>query len=79
MKDWKQAERRIASIRGGVRVPVSGRQRGDAPDILHPRLSVEVKPRSKLPAWIEEGMRRAESSRRSQRYCASERKERAHD
>jgi hypothetical protein len=61
VKDWKQAERRIASIPGGVRVPVPGRQRGDAPDVLHPRLSVEVKSRSKLPAWIEEGMRRAES------------------
>ncbi len=30
MKDWKQAERRVASILGGVRVPVSGRRRGDA-------------------------------------------------
>ena len=62
MRDWKQAERRIASILGGVRFPVSGRRRGDAPDVLHPRLSVEVKSRSKLPAWIEEGMRQAESS-----------------
>ncbi len=61
MKDWKQAERRIASILGGVRVPVPGRRRGDAPDILHPRLSVEVKLRSKLSAWIEEGMRQSES------------------
>lgn len=62
MKDWKQAERRIASMLGGERIPVSGRQRGYAPDILHPRLSVEVKSRSKLPDWIEEGMRQAESS-----------------
>jgi hypothetical protein len=62
VRDWKQAERRIASILGGVQVPVPGRRRGDAPDVLHPRLSVEVKSRSKLPAWIEEGMRQAESS-----------------
>ncbi len=62
MRDWKACERRVAAILGGRRVPVSGRQRGDAPDILHPRLSVEVKSRSKLPAWIEEGMRQAESS-----------------
>ncbi len=62
MRDWKSCERRVAAILGGRRVPVSGRQRGDAPDILHPRLSVEVKSRSKLPAWIEEGMRQAEIS-----------------
>src|SRR5690606_6113413 len=39
----KQAERSIASRLGGTRVPVTGRQRGDAPDIEHPTLSIEVK------------------------------------
>ena len=40
---WKQAERSIAESLGGVRVPVTGRHRGDAPDIEHPSLSIEVK------------------------------------
>ena len=62
MRDWKQAERRIAAILGGERVPVSGRGRGCAPDIEHPTLSVEVKTRSKLPGWIEDAMRQAEAA-----------------
>jgi hypothetical protein len=49
MKDWKTAERRIAKELGGTRVPVTGRGRGDVPDIEHPALSVEVKSRRRLP------------------------------
>lgn len=30
---WKRSERRIADILGGQRVPVSGRGRGDQPDV----------------------------------------------
>ncbi len=62
MKDWKQAERRIAAMLGGERVPVSGRGRGFAPDIEHPALAVEVKTRASLPAWIEDAMRQAEAA-----------------
>lgn len=40
---WKHAELEIAALLGGERVPVTGRQRGDAPDIDHPTLSIEVK------------------------------------
>jgi len=46
VRDWKQAERRIAAILGGRRIPVSGRGRGDNPDIERPSLSVEVKARA---------------------------------
>jgi hypothetical protein len=49
---WKAAERRIAAILGGRRVPVSGRSRGDAPDIQHDWLSVECKNRATLPRWM---------------------------
>ncbi len=35
-KRWKATERRVAALLGGRRVPVSGRGRGDAPDIAHP-------------------------------------------
>ena len=52
MKDWKQAERRIAKLLGGRRIPITGRQRGDVPDIEHDALSIEVKSRKALPAWL---------------------------
>jgi hypothetical protein len=63
-KCWKRAERRIAELLGGHRVPVSGRQRGDAPDVDHPTLSIEVKTRKSIPAWIEDAMKQAEASAR---------------
>ena len=47
---------------GGTRIPVSGRGRGYTPDIEHERLSIEVKSRRKLPAWLEDAMRQAETS-----------------
>jgi hypothetical protein len=53
---WKHTERSIASRLGGVRVPVSGRARGDAPDSTHPRLALEVKHRKSLPAWLLDAM-----------------------
>jgi hypothetical protein len=62
VKDWKACERRIAELLGGKRVPVSGRTRGDCPDVEHPTLSIECKSRKKLPAWIEDAMRQAEAS-----------------
>ena len=62
MKDWKACERRVAELLGGRRVPVSGRQRGDTPDVLHEWLSIEVKFRRRLPAWIEVAMKQAEAS-----------------
>ncbi len=62
MRDWKQAERRIAAILGGRRIPVSGLGRGDNPDIEHPTLSVEVKARASFPAWLEGALRQAEVS-----------------
>ncbi len=62
MKDWKTAERRIAEILGGRRVPVTGRARGDAPDVEHETLSIEVNSRKSLPVWLEEAMSQAEES-----------------
>lgn len=59
---WKHAEREIARRIGGRRVPVSGRARGDAPDVEHERLSVEVKSRRRLPDWLHDSMRQAESA-----------------
>ncbi len=62
MRDWKQAERRVAAILGGRRIPVSGRGRGDNPDVEHPALSVEVKARASFPAWLEDALKQAEAS-----------------
>ena len=62
MKDWKACERRVAELLGGKRIPVSGRTRGDCPDIEHPTLSIECKSRKKLPAGIEDAMKQAEAS-----------------
>lgn len=62
MKSWKACERKVAAILGGRRIPVSGRGRGDNPDIEHPTLSVEVKSRASFPAWLEDALRQAECS-----------------
>lgn len=61
---WKATERRIATMVNGQRVPVSGRARGDAPDILHPLLSVEVKHRRSVPAWLLDAMKQAKAASR---------------
>ncbi len=61
-KRWKATERRIAALLGGQRVPVSGRGRGDQPDVRHPWLSIEVKDRAALPAWLLDALAQAEAS-----------------
>ena len=61
---WKKNESQIAAVIGGKRVPVSGRQRGDAPDIEHNFLSIEVKLRARLPGWLHNAMHQAEASAR---------------
>ena len=63
MKDWKtcDCERKVAALLGGRRIPVSGRGRGDSPDIQHNFLSIEVKSRKKLPTWIEDAIKQAEA------------------
>ena len=58
-KLWKATERAVAEHLGGRRVPVTGRQRGDVPDIQHPFLSVEVKHRKTIPAWLLTAMSQA--------------------
>lgn len=40
---WKASERRMAALLGGVRVPVTGRERGSAPDIAHEVYAIEHK------------------------------------
>ena len=59
---WKATERRVAALLGGRRVPVSGRGRGDQPDIAHPWFALEVKDRATLPAWLLDALDQAERS-----------------
>ena len=63
---WKHTERHVAAALGGQRVPITGRQRGDAPDVEHPTLAIEVKRRTRardqLQAWVMEAMAQAEAS-----------------
>ena len=61
-KLWKAIERKVASRLGGRRVPVSGRQRGDAPDIEHYWLAIEVKQRKSTTAWIYDALDQAQKS-----------------
>ena len=62
---WKRNEREIAKYIGHAeRVPITGRQRGDRPDIEHYWLSIEAKLRESLPAWIHDAMRQAEAAAR---------------
>ena len=64
-KAWKQYERRLAKYIGHAeRVPVTGRQRGSAPDIEHAWLAIEAKYRKKLPDWIKDAMSQAKASAR---------------
>lgn len=65
-KLWKSAERQIAKLIGGERVPITGRIRGSSPDILHPTLSVEVKHRESLPTWVHDAMEQAVASIRGE-------------
>lgn len=46
---WKQCERAIAKRLGGQRV---GNRGTNTEDVTHPWLSVEVKSRKALPAWL---------------------------
>ncbi len=62
MKDWKACERRIAKLLGGRRIPVTGRQRGETPDIEHETLSIEVKSRKSLPAWLLNALKQAQAA-----------------
>ena len=62
---WKATERFVAGVLGGTRVPITGRQRGDVPDIAHPRYSIEVKRRSAayaFPKWLTTAIEQADAA-----------------
>jgi len=59
---WKAIERKWALWLGGRRVPVTGRQRGDAPDVEHDLYAIEVKAGRCMPTRLRHGMRQAVAS-----------------
>lgn len=63
---WKRVERKVAERLGGKRVPITGRQRGSAPDIAHGLLSIEVKDRKAFPAWLVDAVDQAVASRQGE-------------
>jgi len=65
MTDWKRTEREVGKHLGGTRVPITGRQRGSAPDVEHEWLSIEVKHRKKLPEWLHDAMDQAVKSQKN--------------
>lgn len=56
---WKAIERWWALQLGGKRVPVTGRQRGSAPDVEHDRYAIEVKAGKVLSDRLGLGIRQA--------------------
>lgn len=58
-KTWKQVERKVAEYFGGRRVPITGRTRGDVPDVRANGLCIEVKERQAFPKWVENAMEQA--------------------
>lgn len=58
-RTWKAHESWWALQLGGRRVPVTGRQRGDAPDVEHDRYAIEVKSGRVMSPRLREGMKQA--------------------
>jgi hypothetical protein len=62
LKDWESCERRVAEKSGGKHLPVFGRARGYAPNVSHDRLTIAVKNRKTLPAWLLNALTQAQAA-----------------
>lgn len=56
---WKAWERKWGEWLGGVRVPITGRGRGSAPDVQHPLWAIEVKAGAVMSPRLQLGMKQA--------------------
>ena len=68
-KTWKKFERWVGSFLSelghqALRVSVTGRTRGDSPDVTCDYLSIECKYRKQIPLWIKDAMAQAVASSR---------------
>ncbi|HNC59239.1 MAG TPA: hypothetical protein PLP33_27680 [Leptospiraceae bacterium] len=73
--NWKNVERKLSSLFGGLRVPICGRTRGSEPDIkvtdgIFNVLSFEVKHRKVFPKWLHEAFDQALASIRGNQFAA---------
>jgi len=59
---WKASERRIAAILGGERVPVTGRERGSAPDVEHEVFAIEHKYGKVLSSRFQTAIEQAQAA-----------------
>jgi len=59
---WKASERRIAEILGGERVPVTGRERGSAPDVEHHAFAIEHKYGKVLSSRFQTAIEQAQAA-----------------
>jgi len=50
---WKRAEREIAALLGGARIPNNGYGQ---PDVIAGNLAVQVKTKAALPAWFTDAV-----------------------
>lgn len=58
---WKNDERAVARILGGVRVPINGR--GSAPDVRHASFAIEVKRTLRRIALVDKALEQASEAR----------------
>jgi hypothetical protein len=56
---WKAAERAIAALLGGERIPVTGRTSGERADINHAEYALEVKHGKQVPALLVKALSQA--------------------
>lgn len=61
-RSWKRIESQWAEVLGGERIPVTGRQRGDAPDVEHPIYAIEVKAGRVMSPRLREGWAQAKAA-----------------
>lgn len=59
---WKASERSIAEALGGKRVPVTGRGRGDVPDVEHPLWAIEHKAGRVLSSRLQTALEQARAA-----------------
>lgn len=61
-KVWKKWERHWAEFLGGVRVPITGRARGSAPDVEHPVFAIEIKYGNVMSSRLQTAVEQAQAA-----------------
>ena len=78
---WKAIERQWAERLGGKRVPVTGRTKGDAPDVEHDVFSIEVKAGRVMSTRLQTAVEQAVASQKGEQIplvCITQTEGRGH-